>query len=229
MVFRLAFLSFIFTLLLFSCQDKKSTVQETPLRIQTTVKEKPDNKHLKRITHKNAVDFLTEYGKKHLENKVRIETDFGNIEIELYEETPLHRANFIHIVKRGFLNTTSFYRVSKGFVIQGGNSDGWDMSRLKRQIGDFQIPAELNSNFKHNYGTVAMARLWKGNPEKKSSPWEFYIVVDPKGSHHLNNEHTIIGKVTKGMDVAEKISLVEVDESEWPVKDVFMKAFVIFH
>lgn len=226
MVFRLNFLCYIVTLL-FSCQDKKSTLQESSIPIQSTAKEKTIHENTERITHKNAVYFLTEYGKKHLENKVRIETDFGNIEIELYNETPLHRANFIHIVKRGFLSTTSFYRVSKGFVIQGGNSDSWDMSRLKRQIGDFQIPAEFNTNFKHSYGTVAMARLWKGNPKKKSSPWEFYIVVDPKGAHHLNNEHTIIGKVTKGMDVVEKISLVEVDKSEWPTKDVFMKASII--
>lgn len=224
MIFRLAFLSFILTLL-FSCQDKKSSLQEGP--IIPVVQEKSIPKIQERITHKNAVDFLTKYGKKNQENKVRIETDFGNIEIELYKETPLHRANFIHIVKRGFLNTTSFYRVDKGFVIQGGNSDNWDMSRLKRQIGDFQIPEEFNDDFKHDYGTVAMARLWKGNPEKKSSPWEFYIIVDPKGSHHLNNEHTIIGKVTKGMDVAEKISLVEVDESEWPKKDVNMKAYIV--
>ncbi len=226
MTSKLAFLSTI-GFLFFSCQDKKTTPQASLKASQANVKEKEVRKFDERITHDNAVTFLTTYGAENTENKVRIETDFGNIEIELYEETPLHRANFIHIVKRGFLNTTSFYRVAKGFVIQGGNSDGWEMSRLKRQIGDFQIPAEFNSKFKHHYGAVAMARLWKGNPEKKSSPWEFYIVVDPKGANHLNGEHTIIGRVTKGMDVAEKINLVEVDKSEWPVKDVYMKASVI--
>ncbi len=226
MFFRSALTSLLL-IFLSSCQDKKTQPIDTTLDSKAIVKEKPAAVHPVRINHKNAVDFLTNYGKEHLENKVLIETDFGNIEIELYEETPLHRANFIHIVKRGFLNTTSFYRVAKGFVIQGGNSDGWEMSRLKRKIGDFQIPAEFNDKLKHNYGAVAMARLWKANPEKKSSPWEFYIVVDPKGAHHLNGEHTIIGRVIKGMDVAEKINLVEVDKSEWPVNDVYMKASII--
>ncbi len=226
MVFRLVLSSLLFACI-FACQDKKTTSQENVTSSEVTVKKKIPTTKVSRITHENAKDFLIQYGKENSERKVLIETDFGNIEIELYEEAPLHRANFIHIVKRGFLNTTSFYRVAKGFVIQGGNSDGWDMSRLKRQIGDFQVPAEFIPDLKHQYGAVGMARLWKNNPDKKSTPWEFYIVVDPKGSHHLDNEHTIIGRVTKGMDVAEKINLVEVDQSEWPINDVYMKASVI--
>lgn len=226
MTFRLAF-SFAICLSFYNCQDKKTTSQVHIPISKTTVKEKTIPKISERITHDTAEAFLVGYGKENNEQKVLIETDFGNIEIELYNETPLHRANFIHIVKRGFLNTTSFYRVAKGFVIQGGNSDGWEMSRLKRKIGDFQIPAEFNENLKHDYGAVGMARLWKENPEKKSTPWEFYIVVDPKGSHHLNGEHTIIGKVIKGMEVAEKINLVKVDKSEWPEKDIYMKASII--
>ncbi len=227
MAFRFALFGFLL-FILSNCQDKKTTPQVPIETSKTSIKEGFKQKITERITHKNVVKKLTEYGKYNPENRVLLETDFGNIEIELYNETPLHRANFIQIVKRGFLSTTLFYRVAKNFVIQGGNSDGWEMSRKKRQIGDYQIPAEFNSKFKHDYGQVAMARLWgEANPEKKSSPWEFYIVVDTKGAHHLNGEHTIIGRVTKGMDVAKKISLVEVDKSEWPRKDIPIKASII--
>ena len=72
-----------------------------------------------------------------------------------------------------------------------------------------------------------MARIYKKNPEKRSSPFEFYIVMDPNGSYHLDQEHTVIGRVTKGMDVAKKINVLETDKSEWPIEDVYMKATII--
>ena len=101
------------------------------------------------------------------------------------------------------------------------------MAKIKNRIGKFTIPSEFRNNLKHNYGAVAMARIWKGNPEKRSSPFEFYIIVDPKGSHHLDQEHTVIGYVTKGISVAKKINQLETDGSEWPIHDVYMTATVI--
>lgn len=222
----------------FSCQDTKSN-ENLPLTSKESVEiikdttttqkitKKPKSKPIKKLTNENAVDFLLDYGKQNPETKIQLETKFGVIEIELSNETPLHRANFIHIIKRKFLDETCFYRVAKGFVIQGGNSDKQSMAKIKNSIGQFTIPAEFRSNLKHNYGSVAMARLWKQNPHKRSSPFEFYIVVDPNGAHHLNKEHTVVGKVTKGMDVAEKISKINTDKSEWPIQDVYMKAKVI--
>ena len=215
-----------------SCQDtktsEKATINETKKVTKTpAAKELTKPKAIEKITNENGVAFLTEYGKENQERKIRLKTKFGIIEIELTNQTPLHRANFIHIVKRGFLDETCFYRVAKGFVIQGGNSDKLSMAKIKNSIGTFTIPHEFKKNLKHDYGTVAMARIWKGNPEKRSSPFEFYIVVDPKGSHHLDQEHTVIGRVTKGMDVAKKINLLEVDKSEWPIDDVYMKASII--
>ena len=215
-----------------SCQDTKSkqNTNVTPIsqkeNLTTQHPEKKQKKH-QRITNETAVTFLTEYGKNNTETLVKLETKFGEIEIELYEDTPLHRANFIHIIKRKFLDETCFYRVDKGFVIQGGNSDKFSMAKIKSRIGKFMIPSEMNPKHKHTYGAVAMARVYKGNPEKKSSPFEFYICMDPKGSPHLNGEHTVFGRVTKGMDVAKKINILKTDQSEWPIDDVYMTATVI--
>lgn len=221
-------IAFVFS----SCQDTK-TKEKTPIDLTKNLPKKESKQKVKttkiaeKITNNNVESFLTEYGKNNPERFIQLETKYGIIEIELFKETPLHRANFIHIVKRGFLSETCFYRVAKGFVIQGGNSDKMSMAKIKNRIGSFTIPHEFKNNLKHKYAAVAMARIWKGNPEKRSSPFEFYIIVDPKGSHHLDREHTVIGKVIKGMDVAKKINLLEVDKSEWPIDDVYMKASVI--
>jgi len=221
---------------LISCQDNKSVSKKNEKQTEVNVpsqqpllkKKEKKKKRLAKITNKNVVDTLAKYGVLHPETQVKLSTKFGDIEIELSNETPLHRANFINIVKTGFLSETCFYRVAKGFVIQGGNSDRSSMARIKNRIGSgFTIPAEFRKNLKHNYGAVAMARIYKHNPHKRSSPFEFYIVVNPKGAHHLNNEHTIIGRVTKGMDVAKKINLEKVDFSEWPENDIYMKASII--
>lgn len=216
---------------LISCQDTKTP----PKKKQTIVKKEsktPRRDSLlkvfaQRIKNETVVSFYEDYGPKNPETKVKITTKFGEIEIELFEDTPLHRANFIHITKKGFLSKTCFYRVAKGFVIQGGNSDSFEMSKIKTRIGKFSIPAEFIKKRKHTYGAVAMARTWKNNPKKRSSPFEFYIVVDAKGAHHLDGEHTVFGRVTKGMDVAKKINRVKVDKSEWPIDDVYMKVEII--
>ena len=228
--FQLLFITILFSTCI-SCQD--SQTKEKKLsdehNISITKKEKKPTKPTRptKVSNENCVSFLTEYGKNNPEHIVRLKTKFGSMEIELFDDTPLHRANFIHIVKRGFLDETCFYRVDKGFVIQGGNSDKFSMAKIKNRIGIFTIPHEFKKNLKHNYGTVAMARIYKKNPEKRSSPFEFYIDMDPKGSSHLDQEHTIIGRVIKGMDVAKKINVLETDKSEWPIDDVYMTATVV--
>ncbi len=216
---------------LISCQDNKSKPLTIPDTSKIDLKKKKRDSIQKifdnRINNETVVSFYKAYGKLNTETKVRIETSFGVIEMELFNDTPLHRANFIHIVKRGFLSETCFYRVAKDFVIQGGNSDSFKMAKIKNRIGKFTLPAEFLKHRKHEYGTVAMARIWKKNPNKRSSPFEFYIVMNTQNATHLNGEHTVIGKVIKGMDVAEKINAVTVDKSEWPITDVCMKATII--
>ena len=91
------------------------------------------------ISDENVTDFLTWYGEQNKENKVLIETKFGNIEIELFYETPLHRANFIYLVKKNYFNTTYFHRVVNNFIIQGGNSDESITKKERKNIGKYLI------------------------------------------------------------------------------------------
>jgi peptidyl-prolyl cis-trans isomerase B (cyclophilin B) len=116
------------------------------------------------------------------EQLVEITTDYGVMIAKLYNETPLHRDNFIKLVKEGFYDSLLFHRVIKGFMIQGGdpnskNADSAAMLGAGSAPGD-RIPAEFRPNFYHKKGALAAAR--DGNPEKASSNCQFYIVQGNK-------------------------------------------------
>lgn len=179
------------------------------------------------IPQEQLIPFLTQYGKENPENRVRIITSFGNIEVMLYRGTPLHRANFIMLVKKGYFNNTFFHRVAPGFVIQGGNSDNVATPRKRSEIGDYLIPSEFDAGHKHTYGAFSAAKYSEQNVSKASSPFEFFIVMDENGTPHLNNDHTVFGRVTKGMEVAEKIARVKTGQSEWPIDNVEMDIEII--
>lgn len=112
--------------------------------------------------------------------KVIVKTEFGDIKIELYDETPLHRDNFIKLAEEGFFDGLLFHRVIENFMIQGGDPDSKNAKPGKRLGGggpDYKIPAEFNPNFFHRKGALAAARESdQVNPEKKSSGSQFYIV-----------------------------------------------------
>lgn len=171
--------------------------------------------------------FLLKYGKKHPETLVLISTKFGEIKIKLFKDTPLHRANFIRMANLGYFDTTYFYRVVQGFVIQAGNSDDKVTARMRRAIGDFLIPKEFHNDHLHHYGAVSMAKFSKQNISKASSPYEFFIVMNKNGAHHLDFEHTVFGEVVKGMDVAEKISKVKTGSGDWPENNILIKVKVL--
>lgn len=220
--------------ILFSCQkNPKDTTEKN--RVQKNSIKKPGNKSQKSkydletviITDENAVDFLTWYGEHNPENKVHIETSYGNIEIELSDKTPLHRANFIYLVKKKYFNTTYFHRVVKNFIIQGGSSDESITKTDRKNIGKYLIPPEFNSTLKHHYGALASARLWENNPEKLSNPYEFYLVQNKNGAHHLDNEHTVFGKITKGFEVMDEIANQETDKKEFPLLNIKIKVSII--
>lgn len=154
------------------------------------------------------------------------ETRLGNIKIRLYKDTPLHRASFIFLTKTGYFSTTCFHRIVPGFIVQGGNSDH-PITRKKRIKYNYRIPAEMKSYHKHKYGSLAAARQWENNPKKISSPFEFYMIQDKRGSHHLDGEHTIFGEIIEGISTMEKIAKLETDNKEWPLEEVFIKATVI--
>ncbi|SKB81761.1 peptidylprolyl isomerase [Salegentibacter holothuriorum] len=179
------------------------------------------------IPQEQLIPFLSQYGKENPENRVRIITSFGNIEVMLYRDTPLHRANFIMLVKKGYFDNTFFHRIAPGFVIQGGNSDNLATPRKRSEIGDYLIPSEFDAGHKHTYGAFSAAKYSEQNVSKASSPFEFFIVMDKNGTPHLNNDHTVFGRVTKGMEVAEKIAQVKTGQSEWPIDNVEMDIEII--
>ena len=109
---------------------------------------------------------------------VEIATNYGNIVVKLYDSTPLHRDNFIKLVKEGFYDSLLFHRLIDGFMIQGGDPESRnapDSAQLGggEAPGD-RIPAEFNKNYFHKKGALAAAR--DDNPEKASSNCQFYIV-----------------------------------------------------
>ncbi len=121
---------------------------------------------------------------------VEIETDSGTIVIRLYDSTPLHRDNFIKLVKQGFYDSLLFHRVIKDFMIQGGdptskNADSAAMLGNGEGPGDM-IPAEFHSNLIHKKGALAMART--DNPAKASSNCQFYIVEGKVTNDTLLNQ-----------------------------------------
>lgn len=223
-----------------SCEDKKTATQnstapplEKPVQPDTVARdntkvekvveageEKKEWREGPLLVQEELIPFLTEYGEKNPENQVRIKTRFGNIDVELFRDTPLHRANFLYLVKEDYFDNTFFHRVTEGFVIQGGNSDNPDTNRKRHRIGDFLIPSEFDAGHRHVRGALAAAKYEEQNVSKASSPYEFYIVQDPEGAHHLDNDHTVFGRVISGMDVVDEINKVETDQSDWPLTNI---------
>ena len=110
--------------------------------------------------------------------RVKVTTDSGIIIIRLYDSTPLHRDNFVKLVKAHFFDSLLFHRIIKGFMIQGGDplsKNAKPGEALGMGGGDMtRIPAEFRPALVHKKGVLAAAR--DGNPEKASSACQFYLV-----------------------------------------------------
>ncbi len=114
------------------------------------------------------------------EPRAIITTDYGEITIKLYNQTPKHRDNFIKLVKKGYYDDLLFHRVINTFMIQGGDPESKNASPMKG-LGNggpgYTLPAEILPGLYHKKGAVAAARLPDNiNPEKASSGSQFYIV-----------------------------------------------------
>lgn len=131
------------------------------------------------------------------ENKVLVTTRLGDFEMELDPRTPLHRLNFIRLVKMGYFEDRYFYRIVYVTGIQGG---GEYSDRL-----NYLVPAEYIDELKPVRGSLAMARYDEGNPEQASSPSEFFIVTDTEQAARFYKKYVVFGKVTKGMAVVDSI------------------------
>lgn len=181
--------------------------------------------------------------------RVCLETTEGNIVLELYNETPLHRNNFIKKVNEGVYNRRTFNRVISGFVVQCGEEQEEDI-----------IPSEIRyPQFFHRRGVLAMGRC-TADPthELKSADEQFYISwgkmnddrmmhradslmnvwsygrvkMDDKvreyyktnpGLPSLDGSYTIFGEVVEGLDIIERIQATETDKTDRPIKDITIK------
>ena len=136
---------------------------------------------------------------------VLIKTDFGEMKVVLYNETPKHRDNFLKLAKAGYFDGLLFHRVIKDFMIQGGDPDTRN-AKPGQKLGNggpgYELDNEINPKIFHKKGALAAAREGDEiNPEKKSSGSQFYIVqgvVFP-----ANNIQAIEDEVTQKL--AQKI------------------------
>ena len=107
-------------------------------------------------------------------------TEYGDIELQLYDKTPQHRDNFIKLVKEGYYDGVIFHRVINQFMIQGGDPETKDAKpgvRLGNGGPGYTVPAEFIPEYIHKRGALAAARMGDNvNPEKASSGSQFYIV-----------------------------------------------------
>ena len=253
----------------------------------------------------------------HSKETILISTDFGNIKIKLFEETPLHKKNFLKLVRQGFYDSLLFHRVINNFMIQGGDPDSRyanDTVLLGNGDVGYWIPAEFNPKLYHKKGALAAAREGEDvNPKKESSGCQFYIVMGKKhdslslqkaeirvnnelvkkinytvgfggkskklkeyytrlytqgkedslklavkqlidsvsraeyarskhftwtkeqrktyetlgGTPHLDNNYTVFGEVTEGLEVIDKIAEAKTDKNDRPKQNIRMKISII--
>ncbi len=182
--------------------------------------------------------------------KVLLKTSLGDIIIELSNETPQHRDNFIKLVNEKYYDGVLFHRIIQGFMIQTGDPDS-KTAKPGQRLGmggpSYRIPAEFVPSLYHKRGAVAAAR--DNNPQKASSGSQFYI-VDGKtfdetylsmieqrtgktftpeqkqvystmgGAPFLDGDYTVFGMVLEGMDIVDKIAAQPKDPNDRPMEDI---------
>jgi peptidyl-prolyl cis-trans isomerase A (cyclophilin A) len=141
-----------------------------------------------------------------------IETNMGTIEFELFEDkAPITTKNFIDLAEKGFYNDLIFHRIVGGFIIQGGDPTGTGTGGA-----GYTIPDEFHPELKHD--SIGILSMANSGPDTGSS--QFFITLAP--ATHLDNKHTVFGKLIKGEDVLLAIGSVEVDENDRPLTEVTM-------
>jgi peptidyl-prolyl cis-trans isomerase B (cyclophilin B) len=185
---------------------------------------------------------------------VKIVTAQGYCIVKLYNETPVHHDNFLKLVKAHYFDATTFNRILKGFVIQGGDPDSlYDKSKTLKPEQKW-IKPEFNTALFHKRGALAMGR--DDNNGKESFTTQIYLVdgktytneqldkIEKKynlhfteaqretyrtigGTPFLDQNYTVFGEIVKGMDFIDKVTAVTVNKDGNPDKEVWMKIIVL--
>lgn len=192
------------------------------------------------------------------ETLVLLDTDMGKIKVKLFNETPLHRDNFVKNVNEKVYDGTLFHRIIKQFMVQGGDLNSKNASKelvLGEDSLNYTIPAEIVfPQYFHKKGMLCAARTGdEENPEKASSPVQFYIVTGKHftemeldkmetntgkiftpemreaymmegGTPHLDGNYTIFGEVVSGIKVVDKMQFVTTDTNDRPIKNIRIKS-----
>ena len=151
-----------------------------------------------------------------------IETNMGTFEVEFFpNKVPKAVTNFITLAEDGFYDSVTFHRVIDGFVIQGGDPSGTGMGG-KSIYDNKPYKDEFDSSLRHDSaGVLSMANR---GPNTNTS--QFFITLAP--TPHLNDRHTVFGRVINGMDVIEKIGKVKTKPPyDKPVEPVVMEKVTI--
>ena len=185
------------------------------------------------------------------ETLVLIKTTKGNITVKLYNDTPLHRDNFLKLINEGWYNNSPFHRVINNFMIQGGHNQDGSVDP------GYTIPAEFRANHFHKKGALAAARQGdQVNPQRASSGCQFYIVqgqvlteahiemykqrygltFTPEqveayttvgGTPHLDGQYTVFGEVVEGLEIVDAIAKVKTGYMDVPVEPVVMSIEIL--
>ena len=234
-LFRL--FSFVLILSFSACQSNKNTLQFNSAEL-AKIKE-----------------YQSYLPKKDSLYHVLIATSEGDMMVKLYNQTPLHRDNFIEKVKAGYYDSLEFHRVINEFMIQGGRPKPTENGETAPYQGEL-IPAEFRTDqdIYHKRGALAAART--NNPEKASSSTQFYIVQRSPysvaaledhiqereltlnetqktlyttigGTPHLDGGYTVFGELEIGFEVLDKIAKTETGEKDEPIKPIKMKMYML--
>lgn len=185
---------------------------------------------------------------------VKVETAQGSCIVKLYNETPVHRDNFIRLIKSGYFNKTTFNRILKGFVIQGGDPDSLYEKGHVLNPDQKWIKPEFVPVLFHKRGVLAMGR--DDNKDKESFTTQIYFVDGRKytdaqldaiekrnnvhfsaeqrevyktigGTPSLDQSYTVFGEIVKGMDWIDKVTALKVNKDGNPDNTVPMKLTVL--
>lgn len=215
-------------ILLTSCGNKKEIEQLTSLNNQL----QNENEKLKEDlqTSRVVLDRVNFLAAQLKGIKARMITNYGNIEFEFFPEVaPITVFNFISHAESGFYDNTQFHRVIKGFMIQGGDPNSKDDNLFNDGQGGpmVAIPHEFN-NIKHQPGILSMARV---SDVSAGAGSQFFIMHGT--APNLDHQYTAFGKVTKGMEIVDKIANVPTNRSDprlrdHPLKPVVVKTIEVF-
>ncbi len=182
---------------------------------------------------------------------VVLSTEFGDMTIDLFDDTPIHKENFLKLVGEGYYDGLLFHRVIEGFMIQGGDPASRNAKpneALGRGGPGYTLPAEIEAGHIHTKGALAAARQGdQVNPKKESSGSQFYIVqgrpvqepmllsgateytedhisayLEKGGTPHLDGAYTVFGELIDGWDVIDSIAAQATDRGNRPLQDISM-------